>query len=43
MVNLLEFGPFEAVILGEGPVVLGGRVVDGGLEDIFRFHAGEEL
>ena len=40
-IYLLVFGPFEAGIFVEGPVVFGRGVVDGRLQDGFRLDAGE--
>lgn len=41
--ELLKLGPFEAGVLGEGPVGLGSGVVDGRAEDVVGVDAGEEL
>ena len=41
--ELLKLGPFEAGVLGEGPIGLGSRVVDGRAEDVVGVNTGEEL
>ena len=37
--SLLRFGPFEAGVFGETPVLLRGGVVDGGAEDVVGIDA----
>ena len=43
MVALLNFGSFEAIVFGEGPVILGTGSVDRRLENLLGLYAREQF